>query len=180
MKLINTTALAAILAAGTAVADNHSSGDMKNSSKMKNKDDAKAESSENGVTAASVSGNKDTNGMNKASEELIRTRDITGGAIYTMNEASDEGWDETMMYEEVGSDWNEIGEIEDIVLSRNGKMTGVVAEVGGFLDIADKHVMLPIEDVKLVPVDQAGYVIVTKYNEEDLEDLDEVHEAGWY
>ena len=97
-----------------------------------------------------------------------------------MNEANDEGWDGTMMYEEVGRDWNEIGEIEDLVLSRDGKLTGIVAEVGGFLDLADKHVLLPVADVKLVPADGASYVVVTRFNEEDLENLENVDEAGWY
>merc|ERR1711974_89667 len=81
---------------------------------------------------------------------LIRTRDITGGDIYTMNAANDEGWSMDTVHEEIGANWNDIGEIEDIILNKSGQMVGIVAEVGGFLDIADKHVMIPVSDVNLV------------------------------
>ncbi|MGR3464113.1 PRC-barrel domain-containing protein [Limimaricola sp.] len=111
--------------------------------------------------------------------DLIRTRDITDGPIYTLNEADDEGWDTVGTYDELGADWNEIGEIEDVVLSRDGKMVGVVAEVGGFLDIADKHVMLPTGDVRLVAVDDKSYAIVTRLSEEELESLEGVDEGFW-
>ena len=131
-----------------------------------------ADNSDNGMM------NDDTT-MADSSEMLIRTRDITGGNVYTTNEANDEGWDADSMYTEVGSDWNTIGEIEDIVLNENGEMIGIVAEVGGVLDIGDKHVMLPVENVSLVAVDDATYGFVTAYNEEDLEEMDSVDEGFW-
>ncbi|MCL3881244.1 PRC-barrel domain-containing protein [Marivita sp. GX14005] len=117
--------------------------------------------------------------MSEMRGDLIRTRDITGGNIYTMNEADDEGWDPDMRYDAVGTNWNEIGEIEDIILSRDGQMIGIVGEVGGFLDIADKHVMIAVEDVSLVPVDDKTYAFVTPLSEEQLEELPEVDEGFW-
>lgn len=84
-------------------------------------------------------------------ENMIRTRDITGGNVYSM--VDPEPWDASTMYDGVAETWNDIGEIEDIILDRNGRMTGVVAEIGGFLDIADKHVVVPIDNVRLVPSD---------------------------
>ncbi|WMS41630.1 PRC-barrel domain-containing protein [Acuticoccus sp. MNP-M23] len=119
--------------------------------------------------------------------QLIRTRDITGGPIYTTNEAHDEGswgrdgdtiwgWSE---YDGVGADWNKIGEIEDIILDRSGKMVGVVAEVGGFLDIGDKHVMIRVGDLDLVPIDDGTFSLITRYNEEQLEELPSVDEGFW-
>ena len=110
---------------------------------------------------------------------LIRTRDITGGTIYTMNEADDEGWNPDMRYDEVGADWNQIGEIEDIILSKEGQMIGIVGEVGGFLDIGDKHVLISIDDVNLVPGDDETYAFLTRLNEEQLEELPEVDEGFW-
>ncbi|WP_373355636.1 PRC-barrel domain-containing protein [Pseudoroseicyclus sp. CXY001] len=111
--------------------------------------------------------------------ELIRTRDITGGDIYTTNAANDEGWDASTVYDGVGDGWNEIGEIEDLILSRDGQLIGIVAEVGGFLDIADKHVVIPVENVSLVAVDDREYAFVTRYNEEQLEELEDVDEGWW-
>jgi hypothetical protein len=112
-------------------------------------------------------------------DNLIRTRDITGGNIYTMNEADDEGWDPAMTYDAVGADWNDIGEIEDIILSKDGQMVGIVAEVGGFLDIADKHVVIPVQNVSLVAVDDETYSYVTRMSEEELEELEGVDEGFW-
>ena len=113
--------------------------------------------------------------------QLIRTRDITGGPVYTMNEARDEGsvWDADTMYEEVSADWNQIGEIEDIVLNHSGEVVGIVAEVGGFLDIGDKHVMIEVSDLSLVAVDDVSYSYVTRWNEEELEEMEGVDEAFW-
>ncbi|MFW2589600.1 PRC-barrel domain-containing protein [Sagittula sp. SSi028] len=111
--------------------------------------------------------------------KLIRTRDITGGDIYTMNEADDEGWEMGQAYDSVGENWNDIGEIEDIVLSEDGKMIGIVAEVGGFLDIGDKHVMIEMQDVNLVAVDDKSYAFVTRLSEEELEAKESVDEGFW-
>ena len=118
--------------------------------------------------------------------QMIRTRDITGGPVYTTNEAHDEGsWGADpdgwgwSGYQEVGADWNQIGEIEDVVLDRSGQMVGVVVEIGGFLDIGDHHVMLRVGDVELVPVDDRSYSLITRYNEEELEELPAVDEAWW-
>lgn len=120
--------------------------------------------------------------------QLIRTRDITGGPVYTTNEAYDEGswgvpdgeytWGWSG-YEGVGADWNRIGEIEDLVLDSSGQLVGVVAEIGGFLDIGDKHVLLRVGDVDLVPVDDGSYSLITRYSEEQLEELPGVDEGWW-
>jgi|SRR6056297_70204 len=111
--------------------------------------------------------------------ELIRSRDITDAQIYTTDAADDEGWTEESSYEDVGADWNEIGEVEDLVLSKDGQLMGIVAEVGGFLDVGDKHVAIAIDDVKLVPVDDRSYAYVTRLSEEDLEAMTSVDEGFW-
>ena len=112
-------------------------------------------------------------------ENLIRTRDITGGDIYTLNGPMDEDTWGNWEAEGVGPDWNDIGEIEDIILDRDGQMVGVVAEIGGFLDIGDKHVLIPIDDIRLTPVDDKTYVIVTRKTEEQLEEMESVDEGWW-
>lgn len=149
MKRMTATAIALTLAATGAAAESHTGGEMSASADLMTQD-----------------------GM------LIRSRDLTGGAVYTTNEANDEGWS-TTTYDTVGADWNQIGEIEDLILSPEGQMIGIVAEVGGFLDIGDKHVALAVEDLNLVAVDDATYAYVTRYNEEDLEDMEGVDEGFW-
>lgn len=114
------------------------------------------------------------------SDNLIRTRDITGGNIYRMEAAADDSmWTENSVYEGVGDNWNDIGEIEDIVLSKDGQMIGIVAEVGGFLDIGDKHILIPVENVRLTAVDDATYTYVTNLTDEEIESMENVDEGFW-
>lgn len=117
--------------------------------------------------------------------ELIRTRDITGGPVYSVGANYDEAtWGDRENGSWDAIDWNDdgmnqIGEIEDIVLDESGQMVGIVAEIGGFLDIGDKHVMVPTDDVRLVPVDDKSYAYVTRLTEEQLEEMEGVDEA-WF
>lgn len=117
---------------------------------------------------------------------LIRTRDITGGPVYSVGANYDETtWSdvndrETYSYQNYayGTDeYRQIGEIEDIVLDESGQMVGLVAEVGGFLDIGDKHVMVSVEDLRLEPVDDQTYSYITRLTEEQLEELPSVDEG---
>lgn len=158
--LTSTAAILAFAASGV-MAENHMSNslsDMHNNSAMNS---------------------MSTEELAESGGKLIRTRDITGGVIYTMNEANDEGWDASTMWNEVDTEWSEIGEIEDLVLTSSGQVTGIVAEVGGFLDVGDKHVMISVQDLNLVAVDDQTYAYVTKYNEEDLEEMQNVDEGFW-
>lgn len=110
-------------------------------------------------------------------DNLIRSRDITGGEIYTTNtDMDDTSWD-SMDASVMDDGWNEIGEIEDLVLDQYGQMVGVVAEIGGFLDIGDKHVVISMDDVKLTAVDDRTYALVVRQTEEQLEELPSVDES---
>ncbi len=115
--------------------------------------------------------------MHMDRDNLIRSRDITGGEVYSMSTADE--WGTDTIYDSVDTSWNDIGEIEDIILDRNGQMIGVVAEVGGFLDIGDKHVVIPLQNVRLVPTDDKTYAIVTNKSEEELEQMEDVDEGFW-
>nr|WP_299650264.1 PRC-barrel domain-containing protein [uncultured Jannaschia sp.] len=119
--------------------------------------------------------------------DLIRTRDITGGPVYSIaDQYDDTTWMDTANRDAYsynnyayGTDYAQIGEIEDIVLDEGGQMVGIVAEVGGFLDIGDKHVMVPVEDLRLEAVDDQTYSYITRLSEEQLEELPSVDE-GWF
>lgn len=45
----------------------------------------------------------------------------------------------------------EIGEVKDVIVGRNGKASQVVVEVGGFLEIGDQHIGVPWQDVQIGP-----------------------------
>jgi hypothetical protein len=129
----------------------------------------------------------ETHTMNMMTEEdmanLIRTRDITGGPVYSVAADYDEAtWmdmEATPYTADTIADYDQIGEIEDVVLDTSGQMVGLVAEVGGFLDIGDKHVVVPVEDLRLVAIDDRTYQYVTRLSEEQLEELPGVDEGFW-
>ncbi|ARE40170.1 hypothetical protein RGUI_2029 [Rhodovulum sp. P5] len=157
MKLMTATVTALTLAATGALAENTGAG-MKTGSSM-----------EVGQTSGAM----------QQADGLIRTRDITGGKIYTTADTTEGGWNPAGMFDKVHDDWKVIGEIEDVVLSHDGQMIGVVGEVGGFLDIADKHVMISVSDLNLVAVDDMKYALVTRLTEEQLEQKQNVDEGFW-
>jgi hypothetical protein len=156
---------------------------------------------------------------------LIRSRDITGGAVYAVNEDAAMGdadvaegeptmGDEAEMaegdaamgadtemtgtdadaqmnaeggmatnggmgsYTEIGDNWQNVGEIEDIVFTADGMIEGVVAEVGGFLDIGDKHVHISLSDVQLMPIDDGTYALVTNYTKDQLMEMPDMDESA--
>ncbi|SLN65774.1 PRC-barrel domain protein [Roseivivax jejudonensis] len=117
-------------------------------------------------------------------ERFIRAEHIIGADIYTQSMNYDEAeWTGTDYYEEVDTDWEEVGEVSDIVISRDGEVVGVVAEVGGWLDIGDADIVIDIADLKTVGgsfEDAWGdLALVTPLTEEQLESRQEV-DSGWW
>ena len=47
-------------------------------------------------------------------------------------------------------DWADVGEINDVVLGRDGRIKAVILGVGGFLGMGEKNVAIPMQDVKFV------------------------------
>lgn len=56
--------------------------------------------------------------------------------------------DEAEVY---GPGGKEIGSVENVIISDKGRVLGIVAEVGGFLDIGDTHVFVPWDKVRVSP-----------------------------
>ena len=161
MTCFTTSTLALILAAGTAAAESHvgtGNAAMDTTTTMNN--------------SMADAGTMD-------SANLIRTRDMTGGPVYSLDAENGIADWPTDGYDAVDTEWDQIGEIEDIVLTRDGQMAGVVAEVGGFLDIGDSHVFLRVQDVRLVPVDDVSYALVVRQSEDQLEEMENVDEGFW-
>lgn len=106
-------------------------------------------------------------------EGMVAVSNITGGLVYT-NSAGDaeNGWDTDMRYDAVSDEWERIGSIQDVILSGDGTLEGVVAEVGGFLGIGDKFVLLPMDEMKLVPLDESSYAVVTPFTADQLTEME--------
>jgi sporulation protein YlmC with PRC-barrel domain len=53
-------------------------------------------------------------------------------------------------YAGVQDGWNDIGEINDVILSRDGKVQAVLVDVGGFLGVGERQVALDMSAVRFV------------------------------
>ncbi|KZY29583.1 hypothetical protein A3731_05765 [Roseovarius sp. HI0049] len=75
-----------------------------------------------------------------------------------------------------GTEEDRLGEISDLVLSDDGKITEVIVDVGGFLGIGEKPVALPFEDIELRRSDESamtgGLRASVGYTSEELEGMD--------
>ncbi|CAN0119156.1 unnamed protein product, partial [Chrysoparadoxa australica] len=74
----------------------------------------------------------------------------------------------------VAHEWTRIGSVNDFVLGEDGKITGLVAEVGGFLGMGDTLVLLPLDQTRMVSVDENSYSVVTPYTSEQLTEMEKV------
>jgi opacity protein-like surface antigen len=71
-------------------------------------------------------------------------------AATTMTAAPAESWSVTNYYKQAVYDPKEskISDIEDVLLDKSGKVTGLVVGVGGFLGVGEKDVIVPFAAVK--------------------------------
>ena len=114
------------------------------------------------------------------SENLIRTRDIVGGQVWRMDGTEgDMTWTNNGTYTGTGEGWERIGSIEDIVLSTTGQMVAIVGEVGGFLGLGDKMVLMPVDNIRLTALDDGTYAYVTQMTKADIEAAQDVDEGFW-
>lgn len=103
-----------------------------------------------------------------------------GKAIYTTNEPSTTMWDDEADWgTALPGDWNQIAEVSDVVLSGDGQVMGYIADIGGFLGLGERTVMLSPDVLNLVDFDDAvlwgdDTVFATNYTQEELEALPEV------
>ena len=99
-------------------------------------------------------------------------------------------WERTQMAWE-GSDafagdrdaWESVGSINDVVLSKDGAIRGVLVDVGGFLGLGARTVMVDMDELYFVPdettaEDLDDFLVVATLSAEALENLPEFDEDG--
>ncbi len=57
---------------------------------------------------------------------------------------------------------DDIGKIDNLLLNKDGNLTGVVVSVGGFLGIGSKHIALPMSEVQINPGQKKAMVSLSK------------------
>lgn len=69
------------------------------------------------------------------------------------------------------NEWDDIGEVNDVILSQQGEVKAVILGVGGFLGLGEKNVAIPMENIKFVKhIDDAEYFLVVNANKQMLTD----------
>lgn len=114
-----------------------------------------------GVDAAQTTAAVDTQAIRP--QEVIRLSEWNSDDLYLNGLSVDDMIDDAEVY---GVNGEEIGSVENVVFSNDGRVLSLVAEVGGFWDLFDTHVNVPWEEV-VVGAEGRLSIPVTEENVED-------------
>lgn len=98
----------------------------------------------------------------------FKASELIGSRLYATEAAVNT--DDT--FDKAGEDWDDIGEINNLIVGRDGSVKAVVAGVGGFLGIGEKNVALRMSEIRFLKKagdDADDYFVVVKSNKEQLE-----------
>lgn len=95
--------------------------------------------------------------------------------IYTTNQPAGTEWADVAV-EDVPAEWEQIAKVDDIVLDDSGQLVGYIADIGGFLGIGAKQVLLGADAIHLVSFDSDA-AFATNFTKEELEALPDFNKA---
>ncbi|WP_169052623.1 PRC-barrel domain-containing protein [Pseudooceanicola onchidii] len=105
-------------------------------------------------------------------EGQIRASDFIGMRVYA---AANSG--EMTDADGAGQDWEDIGEINDVVMNRDGQVESVLVDIGGFLGIGERQVAANLSQVKFVSDSSTDepedFFLVMNVDPETLDDAPE-------
>src|SRR5688500_8588234 len=81
-------------------------------------------------------------------QDTFLASDLTGATVYSPQDEA-------------------IGDVNDVIVSRDGKVDGLVVGVGGFLGIGEKGVAIEISKIKMMDT-EAGIKLVMDANKDEL------------
>jgi hypothetical protein len=93
---------------------------------------------------------------------------LIGSRIY----ATEAQVDADKALDKASGDWDDIGEINNLIVSRDGSVKAVVVGVGGFLGMGEKNVALKMSELKFLKKngdDADDYFVVVNSNKGRLE-----------
>jgi uncharacterized protein YrrD len=70
----------------------------------------------------------------------------------------------------IGATGEEIGNVQNIIIGAQGRILGIIAEVGGFWDIGDTHIFIPWNEVEFTPGTDRVRIPVTEDTVENYDD----------
>ena len=103
----------------------------------------------------------------------VNASDLIGARVY----ASEADISNDPIPADGEKEWDDIGEIDEIVLSRSGNVTSVIVGVGGFLGIGKKSVAIDMSQLQFVSdgEDADAYFLVVKASVAGVQDAPDYH-----
>lgn len=86
--------------------------------------------------------------QSEASGPAVSVSDIIGARIYASEAALD-----TDAYSGVQDGWDDIGEVNDVIIGRDGTVDAVLVDIGGFLGMGERQVAVDMAALKFVQDD---------------------------
>lgn len=106
----------------------------------------------------------------------IHASEFIGMRVYSAEEPT-----ESLVAEGIQDNWEDIGEINDVVLSRDGQIEAVLVDIGGFLGIGERQIAVDMDAVAFVaddatPENESDFFLVLN---SDRAQLEGAPEYGW-
>ncbi|MFD2173404.1 PRC-barrel domain-containing protein [Rhodobacter lacus] len=80
-------------------------------------------------------------------EHAVKASDLIGKRLYVAKTEVDT----SAAYTDADTNWDDIGEVSDVVIDLNGDIEAVLVDVGGFLGIGEKTVAVNLSSLKMIP-----------------------------
>ena len=100
----------------------------------------------------------------------IFASDFIGMRVYATEQGYDSLGAEATVADADISTWDDVGQVNDIRVGRNGEVKAVILGVGGFLGVGEKDVAVPMESLKFAHDEQDDRFLVVKTNRVALTD----------
>ncbi|AJE45543.1 PRC-barrel domain-containing protein [Celeribacter indicus] len=107
-------------------------------------------------------------------EHAVMASDFIGKRVYSTESDVDTSANMT----DADENWEDIGEISDVVISLNGDVEAVLVDVGGFLGMGEKTVAVNLDELNMVPDGDSAddYFLVLTGSRAALEEAPEYQE----
>ncbi|CDX52033.1 PRC-barrel domain-containing protein [Mesorhizobium plurifarium] len=110
--------------------------------------------------ATAAIGSKDKASMTPVDPGKIRAEELVGTTVYGANDAK-------------------VGEIGDVVLTKDGKVDAVIVDVGGFLGIGEKEVAVGMDKLSFMQDRSGSKYLYTNFTKDQLEAQPAYDKSTW-
>lgn len=116
-----------------------------------------------GLGVAFADNHSDGRFLQQPSDDDLRASVLMGADVFV----SETDVSETTV-EDIPEDWESVASVDDVLLARDGTIRGVLVDVGGFLGIGAREVMVSMDALSIVRQQESDdlYVVFTSTREE--------------